>query len=362
MKAEERFEDGHDTLRERDTVRILKAAVLAALTALAAYLCWKLLAPFVNAFTWAFALAVVCAPLRKWLFARMPRFAATTLILVLVVAVITLPLTFVLRQLLGESLKAQAFLRDSMQANDWRSLVASHPRLGLLWSWADQQLDLGQIVQRMAAGIVAWIAPALARSVRVVSQTGVALLALFFFLRDAETLLAELGRLLPLSPVESGKLFARVSSTLRTAVYGRVLIGFLQGFLGGVIFAIVGLPAAVFWGTMMSILAVLPFLGAFVIWVPAAAYLLMSGHWISALILAVWGLVVIHPVDNVLYPILVGARVGMHPLMLFVAFVGGLIAFGPTGLILGPCIIALTAEFAEIWKQRCAAAPMEGGD
>jgi predicted PurR-regulated permease PerM len=346
---------------EDATLRVLRTVALAVLTVLAIYLCWKLSAPFLNAFTWGFTLTVVCAPLRKWLFARLPRLPATVLIMALVIVVIAVPLTFVLRQLLQESLKAQSWVLNSMPADGWRGVIAANRWLGPLWTWADRQLDLSQIAQQMAAAIARWIAPAVARSVSVISQTGAALLAFFFFLRDEETVLAAVGRALPLSPSETDRLFARVATTIRIAVYGRVFIGFLQGFLGGVIFALVGLPAPVFWGAIMSFLSVLPFLGAFVVWVPASAILLLSGHWISALIVAVWGIAVIHPIDNFLYPILVGARLGIHPLVLFLAFVGGLIAFGPTGLILGPCIIAFTAGLAEVWQGRQAAASMNGG-
>ena len=179
--------------------------------------------------------------------------------------------------------------------------------------------------------------------------------AFFFFLRDQEIGLAAIRRMLPLEDSETDLLFTRVSSAVRSAIYGRLFIGLLQGFLGGVIFALVGLPAPVLWGAVMSILSTLPVLGAFIVWVPAGVFLLADGHWIRALIVLVWGLAVIHPVDNLLYPVLVGTRLGMHPLVLFVAFVGGLIAFGPSGLILGPCIIAFAAGIVEVWKSRSIA-------
>src|ERR1700687_5999586 len=105
--------------REDGTLRVLRKVALAALTVLAIYLCWKLFAPFLNAFTWGFTLAVVCAPLRKCLSARLPRFPATVLIMALVIVVIAVPLTFVLRQLLQESLKAQSWVMNSMQPGGW---------------------------------------------------------------------------------------------------------------------------------------------------------------------------------------------------------------------------------------------------
>ena len=102
----------------------------------------------------------------------------------------------------------------------------------------------------------------------------------------------------------------------------------------------------------MALLSILPMLGAFIVWVPASIFLLIGDHWIRALIVAVWGVAVIHPVDNILYPVLVGARMGLHPLVLFIAFVGGLVVFGPAGLILGPCIVAVAAAMAELWETR----------
>jgi predicted PurR-regulated permease PerM len=194
----------------------------------------------------------------------------------------------------------------------------------------------------------------MAHSISAVSQAGTAVLAFFFFVRDEETILAAIAGLMPLSRAETGRLLARVAEAVRTAIYGRVLVGLAQGFLGGVIFAVVGLPAPVFWGAVMSFLSMLPMLGAFIVWVPAAVYLAAMGDWVRALIVTGWGVAVIHPADNLLYPMIAGQRMGMHTLVLFVAFVGGLIAFGPAGLILGPCIVAFAAALADVWRERAA--------
>jgi predicted PurR-regulated permease PerM len=338
--------------RQDSTSGALRVLFLTALTAAAIYLCWKLAAPFIGAFTWAFALAVACAPLRRWLFARMTKLAATLLIITLVVVVIAAPVTFIMRELLQESLQAQTLLKQSLDADTWQRTIAAHPWFGRVWTWADQQFDLSEIARQIAAAIARWIAPALAHSVGVISQAGVALLAFFYFLRDQESILTATQRLLPLSRDETGIFLARISAAVRSAVYGRLSVGFLQGCLGGLIFALVGLPAPVFWGAVMALLSLLPMLGAFVVWVPAGVYLAIGGHWIRAVIVAVWGLAIIHPVDNLLYPVLVGARMGLHPLVLFIAFVGGLIAFGPAGLILGPLIVAAAGAIAEVWEAR----------
>ncbi|MGA7412612.1 MAG: AI-2E family transporter [Bryobacteraceae bacterium] len=341
-------------IRDENTIRVLRWVVLAALTAIASYLCWKLTAPFLNAFTWALALAIACGPLRTRLFARMPALPATLLIMAVVIVVIATPVAILSRELFHGSLRAQSLIQTSVQSGEWRGAIEAHPWLGPMWLWADQQLDLSQIGQRVATAIARSTAPAVARSIGFISNTGVALLALFFFLRDQETVLAWIRRMLPLEESETDLLLTRVSSAIQSAVYGRLFIGSLQGLLGGIVFALVGLPAPVFWGAVMGLLSTLPFFGAFLVWVPAGVYLMLGGHWIRAVIVLVWGFVVIHPVDNLLYPAMVGSRLGLHPLVLFIAFVGGMIAFGPSGLILGPCIIAATAGIAEVWQRRGA--------
>lgn len=117
-----------------------------------------------------------------------------------------------------------------------------------------------------------------------------------------------------------------------------------------------GLPAPLLWGIVMGLLAVVPVLGAFVIWVPAAIFLLLDGSEGKALLLTLWGAVVVGGIDNLLYPMLVGKRLKMHTILAFISIVGGLIVFGASGLILGPVIVTITRLLLEIWRERNVAA------
>jgi predicted PurR-regulated permease PerM len=117
-----------------------------------------------------------------------------------------------------------------------------------------------------------------------------------------------------------------------------------------------GLPVPLVWGVVMGLLAVVPVLGAFVVWVPAALFLALTGSWGKAVILTVWGGVVISIIDNLLYPMLVGQRLKLHTVLAFVSVVGGLIVFGAAGLILGPVAVTATAVLLKIWRSRTAKA------
>ena len=160
-----------------------------------------------------------------------------------------------------------------------------------------------------------------------------------------------LRALSPLSHADMSRLFSEVADTVHATVYGTLSVAVVQGALGGLMFWWLGLPEPLLWGVVMGLLAVVPVLGAFVIWVPVAIFLALQGNIGDALLLAAWGAVVVGGIDNLLYPMLVGTRLKMHTLVAFVAIVGGLIVFGPSGLILGPVVFTVTRLLLEIWKR-----------
>jgi predicted PurR-regulated permease PerM len=163
-----------------------------------------------------------------------------------------------------------------------------------------------------------------------------------------------MNALSPLTPVEMQRLYARVSDTIHATVYGTLAVSSVQGLLGGLMFWWLGLPAPLLWGVVMALLAVVPVVGAFVVWIPAALFLGIEGSWGKALILALWGMLVVGTVDNLLRPILVGNRLKLHTALAFMSVVGGLLLFGPAGLILGPVTLTATMVLLETWSNRNA--------
>ena len=178
---------------------------------------------------------------------------------------------------------------------------------------------------------------------------------LFYLLRDRSSAVATVANMLPLSASEFALLGDRIVNTIFASVYGTATVAILQGGLGGLMFWWLDLPAPLFWGVVMGLLAVVPFLGAFVIWGPTAIVLALSGEFVAAIQLTVWGVVVVGLVDNVLYPILVGKRLMLHTVPSFIAVAGGLVLFGPYGIVLGPVIVAGSQTLLEIWRKRAIA-------
>ena len=172
------------------------------------------------------------------------------------------------------------------------------------------------------------------------------LYAMFFFLirgrRDLDTIM----RYLPLREAEQNQMLQRFVSVTRATLKGTLLIGIVQGTLGGVIFAILGISGAVLWGLLMIVLSVLPMVGGALVWVPAAIVLAIQGAWIKALVLVAFCSLVIGSIDNVMRPRLVGHDTQMSDLLILVSTLGGIGVFGAIGFIVGPIIAAL---FVTIW-------------
>ena len=152
------------------------------------------------------------------------------------------------------------------------------------------------------------------------------------------------------------RLFDDVIDTVHATLYGTLAVAVVQGTLGGLMFWWLGLPAPVLWGIVMGLLAVVPVLGAFIIWIPAAIFLVLEGSGGKALLLTLWGGIVVGGIDNLLYPMLVGRRLKLHTVLAFISIIGGLLVFGPSGLILGPVVFTVTRLLLEIWNSRNAAA------
>ena len=177
--------------------------------------------------------------------------------------------------------------------------------------------------------------------------TFIFLYAMFFFLIDGDRLLDKILYYLPLEDEDERRMLDKFTSVTRATLKGTAVIGILQGGLAGLALAVVGIPSAIFWGTIMAVLSIIPGIGTALVWGPAAIILAAGGHWVKAIGLTVFCGVVVGSIDNVLRPRLVGKDTEMHDLLILFATLGGISFFGVVGFILGPIIAAL---FVTIWE------------
>lgn len=192
---------------------------------------------------------------------------------------------------------------------------------------------------------------------------------LFFFLRDGDRLVARLVNVLPFGDVRERRLFRKFANVARATIKGTLVIGIVQGILGGLIFWMLGIEAAALWGVVMGVLSFLPAVGAGLVWAPAAVFLIATGRMLEGVLLLVFGTLIIGLADNVLRPILVGRDTQMPDYLVLVTTLGGLALFGISGFVIGPIIGALFLavwemfgqEFASIARDEAERAAQESG-
>lgn len=173
---------------------------------------------------------------------------------------------------------------------------------------------------------------------------------LFYFLIDGKHTLKYVTQLSPLRDEHDKLLIEKFISISRATLKGTIVVGVIQGLLGGITFWIAGIPSPAIWGMVMILFSIIPMIGTAIVWVPAGITMLLLGNiWQGIFILSI-GAGVISVIDNILRPKLVGQDTQMHPLLVFFSMIGGLSFFGLTGFIIGPIIVSLFMALGEIYN------------
>ncbi|MQW88548.1 AI-2E family transporter [Sinorhizobium saheli] len=336
----------------RLTARRSRAVAMLAALAAGAVVCYLLAVPFLPALTWALVLAIMFHPLHRRLLMRLPYPALAAAMTVTIAAIIVVvPLTFVAERLVNEAANAAQIVAEALRSGNWREALASYPRIAPVLAWMEAQLDLAGFAGSAATMLTGYSASFVRGSVTQIVNAVLTFYFLFYMLRDDREALAMLKSFSPLAPEEMNRLFLCVGSTVHAVVFGTLAVAAVQGTLGGLMFWLLGLPSPLVWGLVMGLLAIMPVLGAFIVWVPAALSLALGGEWEKALVLVALGAGVVATVDNLLYPILVGERLKLHTVAAFVSMVGGIIVFGPAGVVLGPVTFTVTLLLLDIWRE-----------
>lgn len=345
--------DSPDAGRRRSS-RIL----LGVLAALGIYLAWRILQPFATVILWAGILAFLFRPLHLRLVerTRSANLAATITLIVALVCVL-LPIAAASLAVAGEignmldeaPARWNQWIGDPLHRERLAELQADLAARFPVAGGIDEEgikasfTALGEKLLKLSVGLAGNLVQALVHFVIIA-------FSLFFLLRDGERFKTALRHLLPLDDRQSERLMARTGEIVHASVVGVIAVAFIQGLIGGVTFAILGLPTPVLWGVAMSFLAMVPMVGAAVVWLPAAILLLASGAPGKAAALVAVGALLISTIDNFLRPRLVGGRTGLHELVVFFAVLGGLQLFGLVGLLVGPAILAIAWALLDLFR------------
>jgi predicted PurR-regulated permease PerM len=313
--------------------------------------------PFLKPLLLGALLSGLFHPLYRWitrLVGDRPSLGAGLTLLVLVVlglGPISAFLGIVVQQALTISEQAFPWLSQhlgtasSFNVHDW--LVQRFPALAKYVPSQDELLQhLGTAAKTAGTFLVTFASRMTATTAAFLLNLFVMLYAMFFFFRDGHKILERIFYYTPLSDEDETRMLARFSSITRATIKGTLVIGVIQGALAGVAFWVAGIEGAALWGTIMTILSIIPGIGAALVWVPVVIILFVNGEYLTATLLAIWCAAVVGTVDNFLRPVLVGRDAKMPDLLILIGTLGGLFLFGPIGFIVGPIICGL---FLTVW-------------
>lgn len=336
----------------RDTVSKI---TLLLLVFFISALFWTMVRPFGMAVFLAGIAAGITYPffrrLTKLFGGRAALASLTTVVMMVVVIILPLGILFgiITAQAIKVGQSATPWVQQQInEPAAFAEVLRSIPYFEELETYREPILrKAGEMVGSISRFLINNLSAAALGTVNFIFMVFIMLYAMFFFLLDGDRLLTRILYYLPLKDPDEHRMLARFTSVTRATLKGTLIIGVLQGALAGLAFVAVGIDGAVFWGTIMTALSIIPAIGSGLIWFPAAVVLLIGGHYIKGIGLILFCGLVVGSLDNILRPRLVGRDVEMHDLMILFATLGGLALFGILGFIIGPIIAAL---FVTVWE------------
>jgi predicted PurR-regulated permease PerM len=332
---------------------------IAAAALLGAAFCIYLASPFLPAVLGALVLSIVFTPIvdrlehatgRRWLAATIG--VAMVFVLILIPAMgIANAATRELRDVYGQ-LNARSNAEGgwlallgtvATPAFDWVSMRTGIPADELRSALLERLSSVGGALLRSTTAVAAGLTEAIVQLV-------VAIMTLFFLLRDGDGIVRHIRGNSPLSPAQTDELLSSTAASVTANVYGVLGVAAAQGLLAGVGYWIVDLPSPVLWGLVTGLFSMVPLVGSGMVWAPAAILLTAGGAWGRGLILVAWGAGVVSMSDNFVRPWIIGQRTNSNTLLVFFALLGGAKLFGLAGLFIGPVALSVTAVLFKFWS------------
>jgi len=328
-------------------------------TAVFFYLFYQMVIGFFIPICWAAVFAITFYPLYQKILKKLKYKGPTSALMCLLIVVLIIgPFAYLFAVLVNEAAMAVAKVNAMYQSGQLDEFLSFEiPWLKALTEKLSQYFDVSQfnienMIKQVADNVgqflfsqTGWL---ISNGTRFVFYFGLMIFTMYYFFKDGETVVKQIKTLVPLSKEQVNRIFKQLREVIYATMYGGVVVALLQGLLGGILFAIFGISSPVFWGAVMALLSIIPFVGAFVIYIPAGMILIFSGSYVKGILVIALGTIIVSQVDNVVRPLLVSGKTSMHPLLLFFSMLGGVALFGLLGIVLGPLIAAVFVTLLQI--------------
>jgi predicted PurR-regulated permease PerM len=322
--------------------------------------CYRIIEPFLGPLLWAIFFAFLLGPTHVRLTRKLRNRADHSALLLTILALIALlgPIAAFGGAFVHQASNLLQHLQSMIgsEARDDLEQLAQHPLLKDTLHWLTQNLGIS------TSQIRDWLSEATRTLLQLVANFSgrlflgalgtaaglcLTIFFMFFFIRDGASMMGTTRDLIPMPPDKRHELYLHLAAVTRAVVFGTGLTALIQGALVGVAFLIVQLPSPLVFGVLAAVLALLPFAGTAIVWLPAALVLAAQDRWLAAIFMLVWGALLVSMIDNFLKPLLISGRAKVRTLTVFIGVLGGVTAFGAIGLFMGPVVLAMAVALIQ---------------
>jgi predicted PurR-regulated permease PerM len=323
----------------------------------------RIIAPYLSALLWAAILTLTLHPLHRRVLklAKGRETLAASLMTLLTIVVIIGPAVAILTLLASQGVELYHWASNMVQSGSVAEVWARFKESPLGSMLVQLPIGGGDIktsilkgLSEISSDMAAQIGSLLKNTLLMVLNLIILVLALFFFFRDGASYVRTTLGLLPFTAEQKETVSRKVYETFRAVINGVFLIAFIQGLMTGIGFALFGIAFPAFWGSAAAVLALLPIGGAALVWLGGAGYLYLSHEPVNALLLALWGTVLVSLPDNFLRPLIIGRKAKLPTFLLFLGILGGIQAYGMLGILFGPLVVTLLMSFIAIYREEFA--------
>jgi predicted PurR-regulated permease PerM len=328
---------------------------------------YSLFSGFLVPLVWTVILVLTFYPLYTFVLRLLPgrRSTASLLMTVLIILLVAVPIFFLSSVLAGQVIDFYQHVQEAIQSGELQQFLSSWQDtfVGRLWQkWGPRistaDIDIPSLALQganVASQFIVGQATGIAKNLLVfLFDILITSFSLFFLFRDGEELYKTLRDLIPMEPEHKDAIFQQFYETISAVVQGMIATAAAQGVLAGIGFWTLGMEFSFFLACAAALLSLQPLGGSAVVWLPCALYLGFAGSWTKAVILIVYGTLIISGIDNVIRPLIIGGRTKLPTFFLFFGILGGLQAYGFLGIFLGPVLLATIMAFVNIYKEEYA--------
>ncbi|MFH1440005.1 MAG: AI-2E family transporter [Candidatus Woesearchaeota archaeon] len=316
----------------------------------------------------SFIIVIIFMPIYLWLKKKVKKdIIAAAITTLLIITIITLPLAFMINGLVSETTGIYSMLKDKYSDTDTINFFDKDcdTYLCKINNRADEIIvkynlktnlikSLGEIGKKLSSLSFAFLMKIPAKIINFI----IMIILIFFIFIDGEKMLVYIKRAIPLNKKQQKHMIYQIKGTIEAVVYGQIIIAMIQGIVGGIGLYIVGIPNPILLGIIIGILALMPIVGASLVWVPSSLYLILTGIStsdtsliIKGIVFTIYCFVFLNLIELILKPKIIGEKSSIHPMIILIGILGGIKVFGFSGMVLGPLVLSIMIKLIEFYER-----------